>query len=238
MIAAFGLSGCIAGTTTSSRPIYPADWPALTSPAPGRTCPDLTGTYRAISEEAAPLVYRLGGGPHDMFMFIPVGPEEPAPPLGTRLLPWHLAGEFDEGSETWSSLMAFAAQPDLGNGAGWVRIRGEPDDALLVAAGLDDQTILQMALSRRRQGLLTYKPGRYKCEGGGVVIYGAFPPPPEENPTGAAYGVGARCTFYRAVDGSLVMLEDAYTGVPQGTMLFKKWWRWRPVEAGLGVNPH
>jgi len=236
--AAFAISGCIAGTMASSRPVYPADWPALASPSSGRVCPDLTGTYRAVSDEAAPLVYRPGGGPHEMFMFIPVGPDEPAPPLGTRLLPWHLAGEFDEGSATWSSLMDYAAQPDLGDGAGWVRIHEQPDGALLVVVGLDDETILQMTLSRRRQGLLTYKPRRYKCGGGGVVIYGAFPPPPEENPTGATHGVGARCTFYRATDGSLVMLEDAYTGVHQGTMLFEKWWRWRLVEAGQGVDPH
>jgi hypothetical protein len=62
----------------------------------------------------------------------------------------------------------------------------------------------------------------YACKHGELVVTGGFRPPSVENPTGAIHGVGAKCTFFRAVDGSLVMLEEQYFGVPQGNM-FNKW---------------
>ena len=159
------------------------------------------------------------------------------PPLGLRLLPWHVAGEFDEKSETWLRLKDYAAQSDHLKDDGWVQIRERPDGSIAVRAGLHDQTLLRVTLNKKPQGFWTYKRQRYQCKGSGLVVYGAFPPPPQENPSGAPYAVGAKCTFYRAVDGSLVMLEEAYTGVPQGTMLFSKWWRWRLVEPGKFVVP-
>jgi hypothetical protein len=61
-------------------------------------------------------------------------------------------------------------------------------------------------------------------------VWGGFEPPPAENPSGDTGGAYAKCTFSRAVDGSLVMLEEPYAGVPRGNMAFKKWWRWRPIE--------
>jgi hypothetical protein len=234
MAALLGISGC---AVSSSRPVYPDDWPALESSAAGRDCPNLSGTYRAVSEEAAPLVYPRGRAPQDKF-FIPLGPPHPVPPLGLRLLPWHLAGQFDEESATWLSLENYAALADRVSDAGWVRVREQPDGSIAISAGLDDETLLRVALTRESQGIWTYKPQVYKCNDGGLVVYGAFPPPPVENPRGQPFAVGAICTFYPAADGSLVMLEEAYTGVDQGTMSFSKWWRWLPVEArGPVISP-
>jgi hypothetical protein len=231
MVASIGLSGCV---MQSARPIYPADWPALESSAARRICPNLSGTYRAISEEAAPLVYPPGGMPQEKF-FIPIGPPEPVPSLGLRLLPWHLAGQFDQQSATWLSLENYAAQSDRANDADWVLIREQPDGTIAISAGLGDETLLRVTLNKQSQGIWTNKPQVYECKDGGLVVYGVFPPPPEENPTGQPDAVGAMCTFYPAADGSLVMLEEAYTGVFQGTMSFIKWWRWLPVEPGKFV---
>jgi hypothetical protein len=187
-----------------------------------------------VSEEAAPLAYPPGGWPQEKFL-VPLRPPEPVPPLGVRLLPWHIAGQFDEKSETWLSLRNYAAQLNRVDETGWVQLLEQTDGTLVVRAGFHDQTLLRLSLHKGPQGHWTYQPQRYECKDGGLVVYGAFPPPPQENPTGQAGAVGAKCTFYRAVDGSLVMLEDAYAGVAQGTMLFQKWWRWRLIEPGRSV---
>lgn len=234
MAALLGISGC---AVSSSRPVYPDDWPALESSAAGRDCPNLSGTYRAVSEEAAPLVYPRGRAPQDKF-FIPLGPPHPVPPLGLRLLPWHLAGQFDEESATWLSLENYAALADRVSDAGWVRVREQPDGSIAISAGLDDETLFRVSLTSGSRSIWTNKPQVYKCNDGGLAVYGAFPPPPVENPRGQPFAVGAKSTFYPAADGSLVMLEEAYTGVDQGTMSFSKWWRWLPVEArGPVISP-
>lgn len=233
LILAVGLSGC-AGTWISARPIYPDSWPALILPDTERTCPDLSGTYRALSDEAAPLVYPPGGHPREMFMFVTFGKPVRVPPLGRRLLPWHLAGAFqNEDHYVWSALTHYAdaleadaTQSGPKEEAGWVQVRELPDSVIEVRAGLHDQTLLDLVLRRETQGLWAYKSHIYECEDGGLVVRGSFPPPPVESPTGATINVGAKFTFFHAADGSLVALEEAYTGVSQGNMVFNKWWIW------------
>lgn len=234
LIVAVGLPGC-AGVWVSSRPVYPGSWPALET---SQACPDLAGKYRLVSDEAAPLVYPPRGHPRQMIMFVSFGEPEPVPTLGRRVLAWHLAGAFqDRDVELWSALATNAppqgsdpAAADEGETAGWVQIGGVAGEALEVRAGRNGDAFIEVALSKESQGLWTYKSHVYQCEEGGVAIVGSFPPPPVENPYGSSAAIGAQFTFYRAVDGSLVALEEAHTGVGGGNMLFKKWWRWRRLE--------
>jgi len=237
LILAICLSGC-AGTWVSSRPIYPANWPALDTE---QICPDLSGRYRSVSDEAAPLVYPPGGHPREMFMFITFGKPEPIPPLGRRILTWHLAGAFKDKNkdyEMWNALTLYAAaleaevtQSDQKDEAGWVEIQKLANSTIEVRTGLHDKTLLNFTLRKEAQGLWTYKSNVYNCKKGGLVIVNNFPPPPEENPNDILSAViGAFFTFYRAVDGSLVALEEAFTGVDGGNMVFNKWWRWQRIE--------
>jgi len=235
LILTVGLSGCYFG---SSRPIYPASWPSLSALDAGRTCPDLSGTYRAVSDEAASLVYPPGHAPQTKILFVPIEKLEPSPPLGLRILPWHLAGSLgEEKSDLWNALIHYSALLDIytanfdhKDDAGWVRVQELPDALIEVDAGLHDQMLLHFALKKEAQGFWHYRSHIYECKNGGLVVFSGFIPPRIENPTGATNGVGARCTFFRAVDGSLVMLEAPYTGVQQGTMSYQKWWRWRRIE--------
>jgi hypothetical protein len=174
-----------------------------------------------------------------MVMGVSYGKPMPVPPLGRRVLPWHVAGAFDSrDDDVWNSLATYASALDSEDrgaekpGAiGWVEIRNAADGTLQVRAGLRDRTYVNVALSRKGQGLWTYKSHVYECAKGGIVIVGAFPPPPAENPYGMqTSGIGAEFTFYPASDGSLVALEEAYTGVTGGNMIFNKWWRWRRMD--------
>jgi len=235
LIVAVVLPGC-AGVWVSSRPAYPDSWPALET---SQACPDLAGTYRLVSDEAAPLVYPPGGHPRQMIMFVSFGEPEPVPTLGRRVLAWHLAGVFqDRDGELWSALAAQAppldsdpAGTDEGATPGWVEIRSAAGDVLEVRAGRSDETFMEVKLRRESQGFWTAKSHVYQCEAGGLAIIGSFPPPPVENPHGyPSAAIGAEFTFYPAADGSLVALEEAYTGVTGGNMVFKKWWRWRRLE--------
>jgi hypothetical protein len=234
LLVAAGLPGC-AGVRTSSPPVYPDDWPALVTSA---ECPDVSGTYRAVSDPAAPLVYPPGGHPRQMFMFVSYGEPESVPRLGRRVLPWHLAGVFpgkDDDAGAWDALAAFAARIETDatgsgtqTGGDWVEVRGPADDAIQVRAGIGDDTIVELSVRRGSAGFWTYNSHTYGCDEGGMMIASAFPPPDVENPNGRpSAAVGAWFTFYRAVDGSLVALEEAYTGVGGDNMVFKKWWRWR-----------
>ncbi|MBN2059816.1 MAG: hypothetical protein JW882_05300 [Deltaproteobacteria bacterium] len=235
LIIAICLSGC-GGIWVSSRPIYPANWPALDT---GQICPDISGRYRPVSDEAAPLVYPPGGHPREMFMFITFGKPEPIPRLGRRILTWHLAGAFkDKDYEPWNALTLYAAaleaevaQSDQKYEAGWVEIQNLTNSTIEVCAGLHDKPLLDFMLRKERQGLWTYKSHVYNCRQGGLVIVNNFPPPPEENPNNIPSAViGAYFTFYRTVDGSLVALEEAFTGIEGGNMVFNKWWKWQRIE--------
>jgi len=173
-----------------------------------------------------------------MSFFVTYGKPEPLPALGRRLLPWQLAGAFRETDrELWSALNDYASIldanavcPDANTKAGWVRVDEMPNSTVKVRAGYDGRVLVNLTLRKEAQGLWTYKSGIYECKEGGLVVFGSFPPPQEENPTNQNLDVGAKFTFFRAVDGSLVALEEAYTGVNQGNMVFKKWWRWRRIE--------
>jgi len=234
LILSTNLVGC-AGTWTSGRPIYPSSWPALDI---GRGCPDLSGKYLAVSDEAAPLAYEPGDHPRQMIFFVTFGEPVPLPPLGRRVLSWHLAGVFDRGDqEEWNALTMYATALEAAvrhagsrREAGWVEVHEVADKIISVSAGLNGKTFLKLVLRNEAQGLWTNKSHVYQCEMGGIAIYGSFPPPPKENPTSQEVSIGAKFTFFRATDGSLVALEEAYTGVTQGNMVFKKWWRWRPIE--------
>ncbi len=231
------LSGC-AGTWTSSRPIYPDSWPAIVMPDPGQTCPDISGKYLAVSDEAGPLVYPPGGHPREMFMFVTYGPPKPVPPLGRRILPWHLAGEFDHKGEIWAALSRYnalledyPAKSNRKDDAGWVQVQKLQSGLIEVRAGLRDQTLLQLSLRNEAQGWWTYRTHIYECKDNGLMVYGGFPPPQVENPGNRPFAViGAVFTFYRTADGSLAALEEAYTGVGGGNMVFNKWWIWQRLE--------
>lgn len=238
LIFSLGLSGC-AGVWFSSLPVYPENWPAVAALQAGHTCPDLSGKYRVVSDEAAPLVYPPGGHPREMFMFISYGKPLPVPPLGRRLLPWHLAGAFQHrDNDDWDALARYAAAvgadaalSDPKTDAGWVRLQKLPDDRIEVQAGLHNQKMLDFQLRKEAQGVWNYKSHVYECSDGGLVIVGNFPPPLVENPGGRpSAGIGAFFTFYRTADGSLAALEEAFTGVGGGNMVFKKWWLWRQIE--------
>jgi hypothetical protein len=189
----------------------------------------LTGTYLALSEEAAPLVYRRGGRPQEVFLFVPIGPPEPTPALGRRVLPWHLAGEGDQASEVWKQLKEFAIQTSVDGNAGAVDVREGLDEVIEVRVLVNEQTFLQLDL-HKGQRHWTYAPQRYECKSGALIVHGAFLPPPEENPTGAPEGVAATNRFYAGVDGSLLMLEVPVAGAVGHDVLFQKWWRWRRVD--------
>lgn len=172
-------------------------------------------------------------------MFISYGKPEPLPPLGRRILPWHLAGIFEgRDQDAWNALARYAANfeadathPDPKDKAGWVRVKQVTDDRIEVRAGLHDQSLLDLGLRKEAQGLWKYKSHVYECKDGGVVVVSNFPPPAVENPAGRPSAViGAVFTFYRAADGSLVALEEAFTGVGGGNMVFNKWWIWRRIE--------
>jgi len=231
---ALALQGCI-GTMSSSAPNYPDDWPALDIRA---GCPDLSGTYHAVSEAAAPLEYPYLGRPRTVFSVVivpvPVGPEVDAPVLGRRLLPWHLAGASEASPEfppypagsppdLWAGLEQYTEAlgvdldaPGDESGTDWVRIQAVPEGRLAVTAGRAEAVLLAFD-----------SPQAADCKDGALEIGGGFRSPPSEG----AETVYAFHHFYRAVDGSLVMLESQSWASGNGkTLSFDKWWRWRRLE--------
>lgn len=230
VILAAGVSGCV-GTRVSSRPVYPESWASLNTQ---HACPDLTGKYSAVSEEAAPLVYPAGREPREIAFFVTHGKPEAPPALGRRILTWHLAGVFEKTDpDIWNALTRYAAsletntnRSDTTSENGWVLVRTQSDRSIAIHAGLHDKTLLDIHLRQEAQGFVKHKNHVYQCKNSGLRINGSFPPPSAENPNNTnAY---ANFTFYRAVDGSLVMLEEAYAD--SHTLVFKKWWRWRPIK--------
>lgn len=252
MVLSMTLAGC-AGTTKSSRPIYPDDWPALVQPESGRRCPDLSGTYLALSEEAPPSVYPDGGQPSNMILLVPYGAPVPMPALGRRVLTWHLAGmradlrgspikagiSFEDYDAQWAALADYAAlveadaeQPGGSAGTGLVKVQELGEGVIEIHGDLRDQTVLSFRLKEYRPGpwWQTYQNASYKCQDGALLIDSYFLPPDVENPAGLSENYST-ANFYRAIDGSLVMLEESPVGITnQYTSPFQKWWRWRTVE--------
>ena len=237
-VLCLSLPACIVGDRTSGRPIYPDNWPALEVKD---KCPDISGRYRAISDEAAPLVYERGDNPSAalwLLVAIPLPFGRPdVPALGRRVLPWHLAGVFGSDKEDWDALTAYETavgaallRTGLDDEAGWVEVRESTDGGITVQAGLHDQAMVSFALRKERQGLWDYKSHVYTCSNQGLAVAGIYPAPPVENPLGHEPSTNAEFTFYRASDGSLVGIESDSGGVAGGTTLFQKWWRWRRIN--------
>lgn len=223
------VAGC-AGTYTSSTPVYPKDWPARLTSEDASGCPDLSGTYRAVSEPAAPLVYPPGGAPAEMAFLVPYAKAK-TPPLGRRMLAWHLAGKFGPNDPLLHDLKRFAAAINDADAA-WVRVLPGVDGKINVTCGLRHEAIVRFDLAPRnpdKSEFWNYQPG-YICRNGSLIVRGVFPVPAAErghtnNEDPHAAGV---FTFSRATDGSLVMLEDLYWSQGQ-EVVFAKWWRWRRI---------
>lgn len=244
-LASLLLQGCIA-TLSSSEPLYPTDWPAL-EPAGEHGAVDLTGTWRAISEPAGPLVYPAGGQPREALLLIPFlpipipfGSQIPVPQLGRRILPWHLTGVMAEPDEPLrQGLERFSAAIGAdADGAGWVRVQPGPGERLEVRCSVGDEVILAFELEPDRDrsawNQLWTLPKGYSLQDGGLVVHSAFPLPAiERSPAAAAEGrnasAGGAFRFQRAVDGSLVMLESLQSADGGQEIVFRKWWRWLPA---------
>lgn len=228
------------GTTSSSVPLYPADWPALQK-AGNRdsTTEPLHGIYRALSEPAGPLVYSRGGSPREIFFLVPVSGARPAPELGRRNLAWHIAGllALPDGGEPWQELERFTAalepdaeHPDGREDRGWVKLSDGGAGVLRIECGVGDEVLATLRLAPEPErtfleAMWTSTRG-YRAEDGGLGVTAAFPLSPVERDPGGGNIAAGRFTFYRADDGSLVMLENL-VGTPSGDSLaFRKWWRW------------
>jgi hypothetical protein len=227
VLALLLLGGC-AGTMTSSVPIYPPDWPSRVGGDDATACPDLSGTYCAVSEPAAPLVYPPGGAPKESVMFVPYATAKAPAALGRRNLAWHLASRFDKNEP----LARFAVIADGQADAAWVRLTAGNEGVIKIMAGVKGETLVSFDLvprNRRKSELWNYQPG-YTCRQGKLLVRGGFPVPKEEQQyaTKDPFAAGL-FTFERAEDGSLVMLEDLYWS--QGAEIsFQKWWRWRRLS--------
>ena len=235
------LTGC--GATTSSVPVYPADWPALVKTDNSKTLPDMSGTYYALSDPIGPLVYPQFGAPVEIFFFVPIGAPD-IPQLGRRVLPWHLAvHSSDQQRESLArfdaALQKAYAQGGAAAGIGWVRLSRSANGAFDVRCGLDQTTTVSFTLSPASpQSFLQSiwsTPDGYTIEDGAIVTNSVIATSPLERKADSAASLGnaaGHFRFWRAADGSLVMLENLYWeySMPgRGSLVFQKWWRWRPV---------
>lgn len=232
------LAAC-AGTTSSDEPFYPRDWPPRAARADDGSGPDLCGTFRAVSDPAGPLEYPCGGYPHEMFLFVPYARAKPPAQLGRRNLSWHLAsvlGPEDEG--LWQDLARFAAALEPGPSApdgepdlGWVQVTRADGPTYAVRCGVGSAVSCSFLLEPSPawhgwRSLWSYPPG-YTLRDGGLVLRGAFVLSPLERAAESDGLAAGTFTFYRAVDGSLVMVESLHYAPRGGEVSFQKWWRWR-----------
>ena len=241
LIFAVSASGC---GTLGDRPVYPESWPPLAELDTGSACPDISGKYRAVSDEPGPLIYPPGRHPREHMFFIPdwvTKPPPPRPPRGRRILPWVLSGTFQEKSpEDWSALTHYAAALEADSAdslpedeSGWAQVSQLPDGVIEIRAGLHDQTLLKLVIRKEEEPLFTSKSHVYQCHGGLLSTRGSFPPPSVENPYHSTSNVISWFTFYRAVDGSLVMTELQFSGPlrePVNSPHKEEWWHWRRIE--------
>ncbi len=244
LFVALFLPGC-AGTWSSGEPLYPKDWPPIAA-AHDRAHPDISGTYRAVSDPVGPMEYAPGDAPREMIFFISYGDPKTPPIVGRRILPWHLIGFQDEKHagvlkelEAFSAALRRDAQhPDGQDDLGWVRLsnatRGETN-VLTMECGVDREPMVTATLiptpKQTPVEWLTKMPGGYRIlEDGAYEINSSFPASalehfPDSNPHAAG-----TFRFYRTTDGSLVMLESLHYAPAGGEVTFQKWWRWRRVD--------
>ena len=249
-LVALCLAPACAGTVTSDAPLYPADWPALVARG-DPSAQDPCGTYRAVSEAAGPLEYPPGGAPYEMFFFVPIG-RPPTPLLGRRTLAWHLASSMGpEEGELWQDLERFAAAlqeaaaaPGGAQEVGWVRVASDGESAFVITCGVGAESACSFRLERRAERSwwqrLWSLPRGYARTKDGLSVVGAFPVPPEECPGSERRLAAGTFTFRRAVDGSLVMLENLHSAPMSNQLVFQKWWLWRPLaggDAATGTRP-
>jgi hypothetical protein len=233
------LPACV---SVSDEPMYPAQWPPRTFERESSKVIDLSGTYRAVSDPAPALEYPHGGHPQEYFCGIPIGPPEPLPPLGRRVLAWHLAGiQRSDDGELWTNLERFAAalgadadHPDGHDDIGWVTVVRH-DDRYDVQCGVEVEALVSFELAPiPRRGFLARwwtLPQGYSIDDGALVVHSAFPASSVERWPGTRGIAGGTFTFWRTVDGSLVMLEALNFAPAGGEINFRKWWRWRRVES-------
>ena len=237
------LAGC--GTRESSVPLYPSDWPALVKGS-GESCPDISGTYRAVSEPVGPLLYPKGGAPREDLFFIKIG-EVPTPKLGRRVLPWHLAVRPSE--DVRDSLASFDlllrpddAHPDGKVDLGWVRITRADAGQFRIECGVDEQVMfafmLKPAPAQSPVEWLVSSPRGYVVDDGALATYCSITASKMEHVYLNKYGkaldyyedAGGYFTFRCAADGSLVMVENLfYQRTRSNSLSFQKWWRWRRI---------
>lgn len=240
--------GC-GGTVCSSSPLYPSDWPPIVRDASSEQPPDLSGTYRAVSEPAGPLVYPSGGDPYQMVMFIPVGGPIATPTLGRRLLPHYFAGIGHDQQLQQREVFYFLAEldpdedhPDGHEDRGWVRLTRKPvDNCYRVEFGVDGLPPHAFDFDPRKapawhQDLLHLTNANSMYDGA-LKYYGVLLVSHAESSNGRLGTSGATFTVYKAADGSIVILESPYWAQAGGEVVFKKWWRWRRIDDAPPTSP-
>ncbi len=228
--------GC--ATHPGYTPLYPSDWPAIVRASKLEEPPDLSGTYRAVSEPASPFVYSSDPS------FRPWGagdplrtPYEPQP-VGRRLLPAFFCGTGVAMKRERSEVYYFLAElepdadhPDGREDRGWVRLTRKPaTHSYRVEFGVDGLPphAFEFDPMQTAKGFWAHFDSHTSAAlaDGGLGTWATYSLSMLEGLGWAA----AELTMYRAADGSLVVLEDAFwANSSQG--LFQKWWRWTRIEA-------
>jgi|APFre7841882793_1041355.scaffolds.fasta_scaffold02405_2 hypothetical protein len=233
------VAGCD-GIPTSSEPYYPADWPAIVRANDDVEQVDISGTYRVLSEQGAPLIYPSDGQVQSSIALIPLGDPEQPPRVGRRALPWYFIGFINNQTAIeklgyfLTKLRPNAQHPDGHEDVGWVRIsRKSKDEGYTVEVGIGDEPQFEYQFTPRPpEGsgprYIGFTPGYWPFDGG-LRCLGPVRVSMDESPNGWPGYASVTATMYRAVDGSLIVLEDPFRATIGGEVNFQKWWRWKPV---------